>query len=154
MTAPVARPETGWEPVVPFPSTEGTFLDDAERVRIAYYRQPGEPQLYAKVWFGARTQGPPGHVHGGAMAAVLDESMGAVCWMNRHPVVAATITVRFLAMLPIDTEARLEARIERVDGRKIYIRSSLTDQAGQAVAESDGLFIVLKDEHLRIFTQP
>ena len=36
--------------------------------------------------------GPPGHVHGGAMAAALDEAMGAVCWMNGHPVVAATIS--------------------------------------------------------------
>jgi acyl-coenzyme A thioesterase PaaI-like protein len=149
LTAPVARPEAGWEPVVPFPSPEGTFLHEGDRVRIAYFRKPKEPELYAKAWFGVKTMGPPGHVHGGAMAAALDEAMGAVSWMNGHRVVAASIKVNFLAMLPIETETILIASIARVDGRKISTRSSLTDPKGQKVAEADGLFIVLKEETQR-----
>jgi acyl-coenzyme A thioesterase PaaI-like protein len=160
VTAPVPRPEAGWEPVVPFPSPAGTFLHEGDphsrralrrtsRVRLAYFRKPGEPQLYAKAWFGTRTMGPPGHVHGGAMAAALDEAMGAVCWMNAHKTVAATISVKFLAMLAIESETILEARIERVEGRKIYTSSSLTGLAGDKVAEGEGLFIVLKTETLR-----
>ena len=90
MTAPIATPEAGWEPVEPFPSADDTFLSEGDRVRLAYFRKPDEPILYAKAWFGSKTMGPPGHVHGGAMAATLDEAMGAVCWMNGHPVVAAT----------------------------------------------------------------
>ena len=90
--------------------------------------------------------GPPGHVHGGAMAAALDEAMGAVSWMNGHRVVAATITVKFLAMLPIETETILEASIARVDGRKISTRSCLVDPKGQKVAEAEGLFIVLRED--------
>jgi acyl-coenzyme A thioesterase PaaI-like protein len=149
LSAPVPRPEPGWEPVVPFPSPDGTFLHEGNQVRIAYFRKPGEPQLYARAWFGARTMGPPGHVHGGAMAAVLDEAMGAVCWMNDHKTVAATIGVKFLAMLPIESETILEARIERAEGRKIYTAASLTGPGGDKVAEGEGLFIVLKSETLR-----
>jgi acyl-coenzyme A thioesterase PaaI-like protein len=149
VTAPVATPETGWQPVIPFPSPEGTFLHEGDRVRLAYFRTPGEPQLYAKAWFGAKTMGPPGYVHGGAMAAALDEAMGAVCWMNDYKTVAATISVKFLAMLPIQTETILEARIDRVDGRKIYTRATLTNPAREKVTEAEGLFIVLKDEMLR-----
>ena len=149
MTAPAARPEAGWEPVVPFPSPEGTFLHEGDRVRIAYFRKPDESPLYAKAWFGKKTMGPPGHVHGGAMAAALDEAMGAVCWMNGHKVVAATLSVNFVAMLPIETETILDARIDRVDGRKIYTRAALTNPSGQIVADGEGLFIVLKDEALR-----
>jgi len=154
LTAPVARPEPGWEPVVPFPSPEGTFLHEGDRVRISYFRKPDEPQLYAKAWFGTKTMGPPGHVHGGAMAAALDEAMGAVCWMNQHRVVAATITVKFIAMLPIESETILEAAIERVEGRKVTIRSTLTDLTGRPVAEGQGLFIILKDEALRSLARP
>jgi len=149
VTAPVARPEPGWEPVVPFPSPEGTFLHEGDRVRLAYFRKPNETQLYAKAWFGAKTMGPPGHVHGGAMAAALDEAMGAVCWMNDYKTVAATISVKFLAMLPIQTETILEARIDRVIGRKIYTRATLTNPTRETVTEAEGLFIVLKDEMLR-----
>jgi uncharacterized protein (TIGR00369 family) len=93
--------------------------------------------------------GPPGHVHGGAMAATLDEAMGAVCWMNGHKVVAATITINFLAMLPIETETIVAASIERIDGRKVHLRSKIVDPSGRIIAEGSGLFIVLKDEALR-----
>src|SRR5579859_3317215 len=34
-------------------------------------------------------QGPPGHAHGGAIAAVLDEVMGAAVWRAGHPVLLA-----------------------------------------------------------------
>lgn len=149
MTAPAAQAEPGWQPVVPFPSPEGTFLHEGDRVRLAYFRKQDEPHLYAKAWFGRKTMGPPGHVHGGAMAAALDEAMGAVCWMNDHKTVAASISVKFIAMLPLETETIVESRIERIEGRKIFTRATLTNAAGDLVAQGSGLFIVLKDEALR-----
>jgi acyl-coenzyme A thioesterase PaaI-like protein len=154
MTAPTATPEPGWEPVVPFPSAEGTFLADGDRVRLAYFRRPHEPELYAKAWFGKNTMGPPGHVHGGAMAATLDEAMGAVCWMNTLQVVAATITISFIEMLPVESETIAEARIERIDGRKVYLRSTLKDLRGKTIAEGTGLFIVLREETMRAVAPP
>ena len=151
MAAPPATPESGWTPVQPFPSLDtNSFLvanPSGERVRIAYFRGPEAGVLYAKAWFGRETQGPPGHVHGGAMAAVLDEAMGGVCWMNGHRTVAARISVSFLEMLKLATETIVESRIERVDGRKVYLRATLLD-GEQRVAESDGLFIVLREEAL------
>ena len=153
MSAPIATPEPGWVPVVPFPSPEDTFLADGDRVRLAYFRTPGEATLYAKAWFGRKTMGPPGHVHGGAMAATLDEAMGAAAWMNTHRCVAATITISFLAMLPIESETIVEAQIEKVEGRKISLRATLKDLSGKAVAEGTGLFIVLKDEVLKNLTR-
>jgi acyl-coenzyme A thioesterase PaaI-like protein len=158
-----AAPEPGWESVVPFPAAEGTFLYEgnphsqdplrrSSRICLAYFRKPNQPELYAKAWFGERTMGPPGHVHGGAIAASLDEAMGAVCWMNGHKTVAANISVKFVAMLPLETETIVEAQIDRTDGRKIFTRASLTSPSGQVVAEAEGLFIVLKDEVLRALT--
>jgi acyl-coenzyme A thioesterase PaaI-like protein len=149
LTAPVARPEPGWEPVVPFPSPEGTFLHEGDRVRLAYFRKPNQPELYAKAWFGVKTMGPPGHVHGGAMAAALDEAMGAVCWMNGHRVVAATISVKFISMVKIQTETILEASIDRVEGRKVFTRARLVGPSADVVTEAEGLFIILREEKLR-----
>ncbi|HEX8026959.1 MAG TPA: PaaI family thioesterase [Vicinamibacterales bacterium] len=149
MTPPIPVPEPGWEPVVPFPLVEGTFLADGQRVRIAYFRKTGEPDLYARAWFATNTMGPPGHVHGGAIAATLDEAMGAAAWMNEFQCVAATIKISFLAMLPLETETTVEARIDRVEGRKIHLRSTLTEPSGKLIAEGTGLFIVLKDGALK-----
>ncbi len=113
-------------------------------MRLAYFRGPVAGVLHAKAWFGRETQGPPGYVHGGAMAAVLDEAMGGAAWMNGHPSVAAKISVSFLEMLQLETETTVEARVERTDGRKIYLRAKLINPSGTIVAEADGLFIVLK----------
>jgi acyl-coenzyme A thioesterase PaaI-like protein len=146
--APTPIPEAGWVTIAPFPLVEGTFLFDGERVRIAYFRRPGDPVLFARAWFGAKAMGPPGHVHGGAMAATLDEAMGAVAWMNNYQCVAATIKISFLEMLPIESETTVEANIDRVEGRKIHLRASLTSAAGKVVAEGTGLFIVLSADAL------
>ena len=154
MNAPVATPEPGWEPVEPFPSPEGTFLAENNHVRLAYFRRPGEPILYAKAWFGTKTMGPPGHVHGGAIAATLDEAMGAAAWMNDYRCVAATITIAFIAMLPIETETVAEAQIERVEGRKVHLRSTLKDPSGRIVAEGSGLFVVLREDQMRALERP
>ncbi|MDP2055744.1 MAG: PaaI family thioesterase, partial [Acidobacteriota bacterium] len=96
---------------------------------------------------GRETQGPPGHVHGGAMAAVLDETMGGACWMNGHRTVAAKISVSFLEMVKLETETTVESRIVRVDGRMVFVRAVLFDGA-RRVGEYDGLFIVLREDAL------
>jgi acyl-coenzyme A thioesterase PaaI-like protein len=153
LPAPPATPEPGWTPVQPFPSLDAnSFLvanPSGESVRIAYFRGPEDGVLYARAWFGRETQGPPDHVHGGAMAAVLDEAMGGASWMNGHRTVAAKISVSFIAMLKLETETTVEARVERVDGRKVYLRAQLFDANRIAIAEADGLFIVLKDDALK-----
>lgn len=154
MSAPVALPEPGWVPVEPFPSPQDTFLAGGDGVRIAYFRRPHERTLFAKAWFGKKTMGPPGHVHGGAMAATLDEAMGAAAWMNDLQCVAAAIKISFLSMLPIESETIVEAHIDRVEGRKIHLRSTLTDLSGKVVAEGTGLFIVLREDQLRALEPP
>ena len=87
------------------------------------------------------------------MAAALDEAMGAVCWMNQHRAVAATITVKFLSMLKIESETILEATSSASTG-PVTIPSTLTDLTGRPVAEGQGLFIILKDEALRTLQRP
>lgn len=150
MPPPLAAPGPGWTPVQPFPSLDyQSFLvanPTGERVRIAYFRGPEAGRLYARAWFGRETEGPPGHVHGGAIAAVLDEAMGGACWMNGHRAVAAKISVSFLAMLKLETETAIDAWIERVDGRKVFLRARLADPAERPIAESEGLFVVPREE--------
>jgi acyl-coenzyme A thioesterase PaaI-like protein len=139
-------------PVQPFPTGPSTrsFVSgdaaSAERTRVEYYRDPATNHLHAKVWFGPHTEGPPESVHGGAIAAVLDEAMGAVCWMNGHPVVGARITINYRHLTPLGFAGHVESWIERIEGRKIFIRSRLSDAASKVHAEGEALFIELAPE--------
>jgi acyl-coenzyme A thioesterase PaaI-like protein len=120
-----------------------------DRTRVVYFRRALSDHLHACVWFGPGSEGPPSTVHGGAIAAVLDEAMGAVCWMNGHPVVGARITINYLQLTPLGFAGRVESWIERIEGRKCFIRSRLTDNGETVYAEGEALFIKLTPEQLQ-----
>jgi acyl-coenzyme A thioesterase PaaI-like protein len=148
LVAPPMSPAPEWEPVRPFPNTPSprSFVSGAEaarRTRVTYFRAPASDHLFACVWFGPGSEGPPESVHGGAIAAVLDEAMGAVCWMNGHAVVGARITINYLHLTPVGFSGRVESWIENIERRKIFIKSMLTDETGKVHAEGEALFIML-----------
>ena len=150
---PLISPAEGWQPVYPFRSETSarSFVSGAaaaNRTRVSYFRAPASDHLHACVWFGPGSEGPPDSVHGGAIAAVLDEAMGAVCWMNGHPVVGARITINYLHMTPVGFAGRVESWIESIERRKVLIKSRLTDEDGRVYAEGDALFIKLQPEVL------
>lgn len=148
-------PEPGWERIDPFPpgSAIGSFVSGTaagvDRSRVAYFRSAASDHLYACVWFGPAAEGPPDSVHGGAIAAVLDEAMGAACWANGHPVVAARITINFRHLVPLGFSGRAEAWISHIDRRKISVAARLTDAGGRVFAEGEGLFVTVIPEQLR-----
>ncbi|MGQ0735606.1 MAG: PaaI family thioesterase [Acidobacteriota bacterium] len=146
---PVFTPPPDWTPVDPFPvrPASHSFVSGAaagNRTRVAYFRRPSTAHLHACVWFGAMTEGPPDRVHGGAIAAVLDEALGAVCWMHGHRVVGARITINYLHPVPLGFSGYVEAWIERIEGRKCFMGSRLTDDAGRVYAQGEGLFVKLR----------
>jgi len=144
-------------PVNPFPSPSSarSFVSglaaSTERTRVAYFRDPDSDHLHASVWFGPQAEGPPGSVHGGAIAAVLDEAMGAVCWLNGHPVVGARITINYRNLTPLGFSGRVESWIEAIAGRKISLKSALTDMDGKVHAEGEALFIEMLPEMKQAF---
>jgi acyl-coenzyme A thioesterase PaaI-like protein len=141
---PVEVPE-GCTPLTPMlaPSGRSWVLGAPgdQRLRVAYFRRDLDGALIGRVWFGPWTEGPPGHAHGGAMAAVLDDAIGKVGWLSGHRVVAASLTVQFRRLLPLGTDAELEAHVDRIEGRKVFTKGRLSDKSGQVFAEAEALFI-------------
>lgn len=145
--------ESGWEPVTGFNERHRveSFVSGepaGQRLRVRYFRRVADDALMVRVWFGPGTQGPPGHVHGGAQAALLDETMGFAAWMAGYRVVAAHIEVDFRAMVPLEAAGTVEAKVARVSGRKIEVQARLELDNGTVAAESNGLFIQLSADHL------
>lgn len=132
----------------PFPEIrpKRSFVSDSptgDRLRIAYFRRGDEPALGARAWFGPGAEGPPGYAHGGAVAAVLDEALGAVAWMNGHRVVVARLTVDFRTLVALGIEATIEAWIAGIDGRKVTCRARMLN-GDTLLAEAEGLLVMLR----------
>lgn len=121
-----------------------------DRIRVRYFEREQDGALVGKVWFGPGAEGPPGHAHGGSIAAVLDEAMGAAAWMLGHTVVIAQLAVVFRRALPLGTNATVETLIRKKSGKRIWICGHLLASDGTVFAEARGLFITL---HMGRFTE-
>ncbi len=113
-----------------------------ERFRVRYYRDAAQ-QLKARVWFGPETEGPPGHAHGGAIAAVLDEVLGLSAWAAGHAVVVANLNVSFRNLVPLKTVVTVDSQVVSVAGRKVLVTGRVCN--GSAVfAEAECLCIAIR----------
>jgi len=115
-----------------------------DRLRLRFFRRT--QTVFVKAWFGPGVQGPPGRVHGGAMAGVLDEAMGAAAWADGHVVVVAELTIRYRTMVPIETACTVEPTVVSVDGRKVRTHAEIKGRDGCLYAEADDLFISIVPE--------
>lgn len=85
-------------------------------------------------------EGPPGWVHGGICALVLDHILGEAASEGLTlPKFTGTISLRYLRGTPLG-ELRAEAFVERIEGVKTFARGYLKDANG-ATVEAEGVFI-------------
>jgi len=113
-----------------------------ERFRVRYYRNV-DGALVARVWFGPETEGPPGHAHGGAIAAVLDEVLGLAAWAAGYAIVVGKLNIHFQKLLPLRTVVQVDSSIVSAEGRKILVRGRIHGPDGLTFAEADCLCITL-----------
>jgi len=100
-------------------------------------------RMHADVVLGAAYEGPPGLVHGGVAALLLDHLMGETASDgHRRVTLTGTLTLRYRRGTPLGP-LRLQGRIDREDGRKVYVVATLGDAEGVTV-EADGVFIIPK----------
>jgi acyl-coenzyme A thioesterase PaaI-like protein len=90
--------------------------------------------------FGDQYEGPPGYVHGGVIAAVFDEVLGFAQSLSGRPGMTGRLTIHYRAPTPLHTELRIDGRVDRVDGRKIFTLGRLF-HGDTLCAEAEGLFI-------------
>lgn len=86
-------------------------------------------------------EGPPGHVHGGALTALVDEAMGAAAWHAGYRVLAANLNVNFKRPVPLGARLQLSGRVTGSDGRKVYTTGEITLPDGAVAVQATGLFV-------------
>ncbi|CAM3260906.1 PaaI family thioesterase [Nocardioides dubius] len=95
--------------------------------------------VHAQVSLGAAYEGPPGLVHGGVTALLLDQVMGQAAADRRRVLMTGTLKLRYRRGTPLG-DLRLRAWIESESGRKVRVRAGIYDADGLTV-EAEGLFI-------------
>jgi acyl-coenzyme A thioesterase PaaI-like protein len=91
-------------------------------------------------------EGPPGHIHGGIIATLLDEAMSK---LNRPLNVLAmtrSLTVDYLRPSPLYVPLRLVGTHVKRDGRKVLHSAELQAEDGTVLARGEGFFLVVTPE--------
>ena len=89
--------------------------------------------------------GRNGAVHGGSIAMLFDSVLGYTgAKLTRSPYQrTAYLHVNYRQIVPVEKELQVDAGIERIDGRKIFVEGRITD--GDAVlADGEALFVRLR----------
>jgi uncharacterized protein (TIGR00369 family) len=109
------------------------FVDEQDRV-ICHFKVP------------RRFEGPPGHVHGGVIATLLDEAMSKA--NRQRGIVAMTrqMEVEYLRPVPLNTLLTLEGRSTGGEGKKHHCEAEIRNAGGTVLATGHGLFIQIDAE--------
>ena len=97
-------------------------------------------EVHTEFVLGAAYEGPPGHVHGGVCALILDHVLGATAHQPGKPAVTGTLTMRYLRGTRLGQPLRASARVDRIDGAKTFAVGQISDADG-ATVEAEGIFI-------------
>jgi acyl-coenzyme A thioesterase PaaI-like protein len=106
-----------------------------------------------EVVLGWPYQGPPGHVHGGVSALLLDHTLGVANDRAGTSGMTAQLDVRYHRPTPLFVPLTVRARQRRVDGRKIWTEGSIHAD-GEECVSAEGLFIAIRLPRPRGRTAP
>lgn len=90
-------------------------------------------------------EGPPGHIHGGFIAAAFDEVLGMAQSLTGRPGMTGTLTIKYRAPTPLNTPIVYKGWVDRVEGRKIFCKGQ-SFNGDTLCAEAEVLFLSMPPE--------
>jgi acyl-coenzyme A thioesterase PaaI-like protein len=120
--------------------------DNPDGIHLPQPTEAGLERYEAIVVFDERHQAGPGIVHGGLVAAALDEACGLLATWYRFPAVTARIFVRYRRPVFINHELTVASWVTDSRGRRIHIDGELCD-GDEIVAEARGAFVHVPLDH-------
>jgi uncharacterized protein (TIGR00369 family) len=114
-----------------------------EGLRLKFFAEGVEDRAICKVQVPQRYEGPPGHVHGGIIATLLDEAMGKANKLAGVVAMTRTMEVEYLRPVPLRRTLVVEGWGIKRDGRKHWNAAEIRSEDGEVLARSTGLFIAI-----------
>jgi acyl-coenzyme A thioesterase PaaI-like protein len=110
------------------------FYTDDEGRCIAHFRPKPEHQGYL------------GHLHGGIISTLLDETMGRVQVPNNVWAITGRLEIKFRKPVPLDQELIIVGELTRERSRAYEARGEIRLPDGTQLVEGSGMYIRIPDD--------
>ena len=122
-------------------------LENPYGLQLSFYEQEGG-EVVADTIVPERFQGYPGVVHGGIVAAMLDEvaMRTAMVADHDHFMVTAKMTLRYRKQIPVEKPLRLIGRLDRAGGQTTTARGEIRLPDGSVGAEVEAMLVDYPEE--------
>ena len=87
--------------------------------------QEAPNRIIGTVKFSQAFEGPPGHVHGGWVAGVLDHLMGMTHVRTGHPGMTGGLSVRYLKPTPLNQVIEVSAQATELDDKRTEVKAEM-----------------------------
>jgi hypothetical protein len=88
-------------------------------------------------------------VHGGVLAALLDETQGTLCYHVGHFVMTEQLHMKYHKASPLGKNLTFRAWLTAVRKRRLYSRASIHLESGELLASSSASWYVLPERVLQ-----
>lgn len=89
-------------------------------------------------------EGPPGLLHGGIIATILDEAMSKAVRLRGLIAMTRHMEIEYLRPVHSKSATRIEGRLVRSEGRKHWTEARILDEKHHELATAKGLFIEVR----------
>ena len=89
-------------------------------------------------------EGPPGYLHGGIIATLLDEAMSKANRTRGITAMTRQMQVDYLRPVPSNSPVQITGQVTRSEGRKHWTTAQIQNASGVTLARASGLFIALR----------
>ena len=104
-------------------------------------------ELRATYAFSDKHAGAPGIAHGGLVATLVDDLCGFSLFVIRKAAVTRKLEVEYLKPVLVGIEYDVVARVQRTDGRKVFVTCEGTSPEGVLTFRGKALFILVDFSH-------
>ncbi|WP_263351885.1 PaaI family thioesterase [Acidicapsa acidisoli] len=112
-------------------------------LKLEFAKSP-EGAVVSKAVISDQYEGPPGCVHGGIIATMLDEAMSKANRVRGVTAMTRQMQVEYLSPVPSGAPIRIEGRVNRSEGRKHWAAATIQAEDGMVLARATGLFIAIR----------
>uniref|UniRef100_A0A8B9WG61 Thioesterase superfamily member 5 n=1 Tax=Bos mutus grunniens TaxID=30521 RepID=A0A8B9WG61_BOSMU len=104
--------------------------------------QPSEKKSICLFQPGPYLEGVPGFVHGGSLAALIDETFSKTAYLSGEGLLTVNFNIRFKNLIPLGSLAVLNVNVEKIEDQKMYLSCVTQSRDQQTVyAKASGTFL-------------